>query len=318
MAFNSKQISTREVGGLAILAGNTEIKFEQVLGDNQGRVMSVEVNVHSKKFHIVNLHAPNTGGGQTTSAQKHFYENLDPYLQTNNPLIIGGDFNYVEDPSRDRLPPVNHSHDRIGKNTFQQIKNVYGLSDPANEDDAIAPYFTWERNGTFSRIDRFYVQPNTKIRNTDAVTMPLSDHKLLHMNIQINNNQKRGKGRWSANTRIYQRADFKEEIRKTTEELKENPTYQSNIIEWWKNYKKQIKGIHIKFAKIHKNEVLEEKRKLEIDLKLAEINLRLDPYNSRYRTSYQNAKNNLKKFILNKTREKMAKKQIQQFWPKLL
>ena len=136
---------------------NQSIKFEQILGDNRGRVMSVEVNVHNKKFHIVNLHAPNTGGGQTTSAQKLFYENLDPYLQTNNPLIIGGDFNYVEDPSRDRLPPVNHSHDRIGKNTFQQIKNVYGLSDPANEDDAIAPYFTWERNGTFSRIDRFYV-----------------------------------------------------------------------------------------------------------------------------------------------------------------
>ena len=139
VVFNSKQISTREVGGLAILAGHKEIKFGQVLGDNQGRVMSVEVNVHNKKFHLVNLHAPNSGGGQATSTQKYFFENLDPYLQTNNPLIIGGDFNYVEDPSRDRLPPANHSHDRVGKTAFQQIKNVYGLSDPSNEEDATPP-----------------------------------------------------------------------------------------------------------------------------------------------------------------------------------
>ena len=49
VVFNSKQTSTREVGGLAILAGHKEIKFGQVLGDMEGRVMSTEVNVHGKK-----------------------------------------------------------------------------------------------------------------------------------------------------------------------------------------------------------------------------------------------------------------------------
>ena len=313
IAFNSKQIQTRDVGGLAILAGHKEIKFGQVVGDNNGRVMSVEVNIHDKKFHLVNIHAPNTGGGQTTSNQKFFYENLDPYLQTNNPLIIGGDFNFVEDPSRDRLPPTNLSHDRLGKTSFQQIKNVYGLRDPANDGDTIAPYFTWKRNGSFSRIDRFYAQSNTTVRQTDVVTTPLSDHKLLYLNIQISNTQKRGKGRWCANTKIYQRADFREEIKKTTEKLQEKQSYENNIIEWWRDYKNQIKSIHIKFAKIHKKEIMEEKSKLEIDLKVAEINMRLDPYNSGYRTNYQNAKNKLKKFILDKTREKMAKNRYNNF-----
>ena len=192
--FNSKQTVSREVGGLAILAGHKDIKFGQVLGDEKGRVMCVEVEVHNKKFHLVNLHAPNTGGGQTTSAQKQFIEGLDPYLQTNNPLIVGGDFNFVEDPSRDRLPPTNHSNDRLGKASFQLIKNTYRLRDPANDNDQIAPYFTWELNTVFSRIDRFYIQNNTTVKNTNVVATPLSDHKLVYLDIQIADNQKRGKG----------------------------------------------------------------------------------------------------------------------------
>ena len=313
--FNSKQTPTREVGGLAILAGHKEIKFGPVLGDEEGRVMAVEVDVHNKKFHIVNIHAPNTGGGHATSAQKQFFENLDPYLQTNNPLIIGGDFNFVEDPTRDRLPPANHSNDRVGKNSFQLIKDVYELRDPSNDNDQIAPYFTRERNSTFSRIDRFYIQKNTTVKNTDVAETPLSDHKLVHLDIEISSNQKRGKGRWCANTRIYQREDFREEIHKITETLKEDPTYQNDIISWWKNYKNHIKKSHIKFAKIQKKEILEQQQHLELNLKVAEINVRLDPYNSRYRTQYQNAKKILKNSILTKTREKMAKNRYNNFGP---
>ena len=69
------------MGGLAILTGHQEIKFGQILGDELGRAMSAEIEVHDKKFHLVNLHAPNTGGGYASSAQRHFFENLDPYLQ---------------------------------------------------------------------------------------------------------------------------------------------------------------------------------------------------------------------------------------------
>ena len=86
------------MGGLAIIAGHKEIEFGQTLRDNEGRVMSVETKIHNQKFHIVNLHAPNTGGGTHSSPQTIFFDNLDPFLQTNNPLIIGGDFNFVENP----------------------------------------------------------------------------------------------------------------------------------------------------------------------------------------------------------------------------
>ena len=254
--FNSKQTSTREVGGLAILAGHKEIKFGQVLGDTEGRVMSTEVNVHGKKFQVVNLHAPNTGGGQTTSAQKQFFDNLDPYLQTNNPLIVAGDFNYVEDQANDRLPPANHNIDRIGKMSFQQIKNTYRLRDPANDNDAIAPYFTWERNSVFSRIDRIYIQNNTTVTGTDVVAIPSSDHNMVKLKIQISGNQKRGKGRWTANTKIYQRNDFKEEIKKITRELKEKGTYQTNITQWWKDYKKEVKKSIYKICRTPKKRKL--------------------------------------------------------------
>ena len=85
-----------------------------------------------------------------------------------------------------------------------------------------------------------------------------------------------------------------------TEDLKRKDSYQTNIIEWWRVYKQQVKKLHIRYSKLHKQENLDEKKKLEIDLKLAEINLRLDPYNSRYRTNYQNTKNKLRAFTLKK------------------
>ena len=47
------------------------------------------------------------------------------------PLIIGVDFNYVEDPSSDRLPPANHTHDCVGKMPSNKRKMCYELCDPA-------------------------------------------------------------------------------------------------------------------------------------------------------------------------------------------
>ena len=141
--------------------------------------MSVEAEIHNQKFQLVNIHAPNTGGSVASSPQKIFFDNLDPYLQTNHPLILGGDFNFVED-QRDRLPPTNQNQDRPGKISFQQIKNVYSLSDPYGDEENESVQFTRESNSIFSRIDRFYIQNNTKVNIVRTVPTPLSDHKLVY------------------------------------------------------------------------------------------------------------------------------------------
>ena len=59
--------------------------------------MSLDIKLNSRIFNLINIYVPNT-----PEEQIKFIEELTPILSKKKNVILGGDFNFVEDNSLDR------------------------------------------------------------------------------------------------------------------------------------------------------------------------------------------------------------------------
>ena len=71
------------------------MEFEE--SDKAGRIILVTVETQKKKFQIANIYASNI-----PSQQKIFFDKLKCYLTPKYEVILGGDFNMVENLTMDR------------------------------------------------------------------------------------------------------------------------------------------------------------------------------------------------------------------------
>ena len=139
---------TRKSAGVALFTFPGQIsRFQQ---DNEGRILSAMVLIHSLQFNIVNIYAPNT-----VSERKSFFDSLHNYILSGGKLVIGGDFNFIHS-SLDRLHvPANHNF--ADKNCLQALKRDFGLIDVWHERNPWGFVFTWSNINQASRLDRFFI-----------------------------------------------------------------------------------------------------------------------------------------------------------------
>ena len=110
-----EQLWTREWGGsIEFNHGNTHSRGVAILfrsgleyqlfkqwKDDCGRIIGVDIMLDNTKFSFINNHAPNKENSQT-----HFYNYLKNQLRIHfddrSTYFLGGDFNYIDDPTLDR------------------------------------------------------------------------------------------------------------------------------------------------------------------------------------------------------------------------
>ena len=74
--------------------------------DNQGRIITIKIEYQKQKLQIASLYAPDRPHLRET-----FFQSLRDYLFEDCPLIMGGDYNMVEDVNIDRHGGTNaHRH----------------------------------------------------------------------------------------------------------------------------------------------------------------------------------------------------------------
>ena len=93
--------------GVAILIKqNLNIETHTISKDEEGRIITLTFTFENQNFQIINIYGP------TKNYEKHiFYKQLQKYI-TEEDLILGGDFNMVEDPLLDRQggnPYITHT-----------------------------------------------------------------------------------------------------------------------------------------------------------------------------------------------------------------
>ena len=172
---------------------------EEVRYDIIGRYVVMKVTWNNYTYCLCNVYAPNR-------CDKEFYEHLLKEVEDMECVftIIGGDFNLVLNPHKDRSGNISYNTEAqaylLAKMEEQQLVDIWRLKN--NE----SKLFTWSRYDksrrrlSWSRTDMFLISAGLadEVHSCDILPGMLTDHSLITLTIE-NVNNKRGPGIWKLN-----------------------------------------------------------------------------------------------------------------------
>ena len=293
--------------GVAILCAQSNTKIENPFYDNNGKVIAADITANNNQFRLINVHLPPTPISTTFEPA---IAHIEPLMQTNKSIIIGGDFNFVENSQVDRHPPHQRNNTSIN-NIWNEFKTTYHITDIAQEQTPTQ--FTREMNNIFSRIDRFYTTPHITTQDPTVKHVGVSDHRLIFADFNFDKQQEKGKGRFKCNEKVHDSQEFLHEVQQTTMNLMQHQSYNTDTSQWWINYKKAIAKLYKKHAIIRIQNLQYEQKTIEEHIQNTETELHNNPLSAVHRERYQTAKTQLKNFLLTRTREKMIKARYNNF-----
>ena len=115
--------SPRECG-VAVLIKNKNVAIQACQMDTTGRIICINIIFEKQCIQIFNIYAPTT-----PSLREFFYEKLQDFTFSSKHMILAGDFNMVEDPMLDRVPPGKASNYTDGNVALQSFVKSHNLSD---------------------------------------------------------------------------------------------------------------------------------------------------------------------------------------------
>ncbi len=219
-----------------------------IVKDNEGRKILIEIDIGGYTYTIVNLYCP-TSLPERIEFLRNCIEWIHVNAKDDSNLIIGGDVNCVDWPSDRSSLETDKSSE-----TLRNLKNVFNVTDiwkilnPHTYDYTyIDPSFR-NRN---SRIDILCASENI-VRMTDSCEhklAPCPDHKAVIMTFSCDE-RLRGKGYWKLNVSILKEREYVEAIKnlieKTLIEYNECADIDKNLI--WELIKIRVKEFSIKYC----------------------------------------------------------------------
>ena len=145
---------------------------------------------HNLFFNVVNIYSPNAA-----SERKIFFCDLHSYFLSQGLLIIGGDFNCIDNV----LDKLNCSTvPTADKASLVTLMSDFSLVDVWRKQNPRVISFTWSNSDRTqaSRIDRFFVAKSSFNRVSSCQILPclLSDHDFIKLELSLEGIVKRGAG----------------------------------------------------------------------------------------------------------------------------
>ena len=179
--WNSGEKS-KSLGVAILIKNNLKLQISTINQDRQGRILSLNFTFEKHNYQILNVYAP------TRNSQKlKFYKHLHKYININDNVILGGDFNNVEDLLLDRRRGNPNNTHLLGMQCLQKIKQNYNLTDIWQKQNPDKQLFTFHNKNQLihSRLDRIYIPKNLKIINVNIIPINLSDHDAIQIIISV-------------------------------------------------------------------------------------------------------------------------------------
>lgn len=142
--YHSK-FSARARGAAILIQNNIPFEAEEVLADLNGRYVIVSGTLCHIKVILASIYAPNWDDEQFISKIFTVIPNIEKHH-----IIIGGDFNFVQDADLDRSSCRPHSLTKSAK-LLASFAEELGLSDPWRRKFPEKKYFSF-----FSHVHRTY------------------------------------------------------------------------------------------------------------------------------------------------------------------
>jgi len=191
--------------GVAIILPKCLVKcIVNIDRDTEGRILLIQLQLENKVYSLINVYGPTQGN---VDEQIQFLETLDKVIGKceNTKLIIGGDFNIINDPKLDRWNAIS---DKPTKPTLKlaELKEVYNLSDIWRIKNPSTRRYTWRRHKPLqqSRIDYWLISDTSiyEVSQCNIDTAYLSDHSVISIKFKDIGTEERGRGYWKMNNSL--------------------------------------------------------------------------------------------------------------------
>ena len=152
--------------------------------------MSVEITIGGKTISLINVYVPNLPDEQIS-----FIEDLTFYISGLKNIILGGDFNFVEDNLLDRKNIKENvrnnltRHQKVWIRFLKQMRFKECRLDKIKFDNNC---MTWSNGIQSSRLDRFYHNKefDFTMSYSDNIYSSMSDHNMVVASIAYDEHQK--------------------------------------------------------------------------------------------------------------------------------
>ena len=211
--FSNYSSSSR---GVAILLNNTfQFSLIKTIKDSEGRFILLELEVNEQRIIVANLYGPNDDNPT-------FFKLIQTKLSEfdNKYIILGGDFNVVQDYSLDTINLRCRQNPKSNE-SVTDLKNELGLQDPWRVNNPETKMFTWHNSSNRqSRLD-YYLITMDLLNYVDVITIKpgyRSDHSVVYMNISLDF-KPRGPGLWKFNNSLLQDDEYTAEIKEYIKDI---------------------------------------------------------------------------------------------------
>ena len=286
---------------------DVSIKFSKCHQD--GRIVLVNCDIMEENINFASIYAPNIEAEQLL-----FYDELEKCLNENNinsedMLIIGGDWNIVQNPEIDKMGGLNtlklKSLDKLDK-----LKNSFSLNDTWRIKNPDTRRYTWRQKTPLiqCRLDFFLISDHLfdNITDMDIIPSLQADHSAITCNYASIPNVRKGPGLWKFNNSLLNDVEY-------TEYLKLNISFwidkYSNILDKrvkWELIKYEIRKFTIDYCK--KKTRARRNRENELEKKLISLEKTLDYNNMK---EYHEVKNELVDIELEKIEGMMIRSKVE-------
>ena len=254
--------SINEAGVGIVFNEKISVEITKTEIDKDGRYLILNCKIKSNEYTLICVYVPDIPTTRNKFMEKIFL----PVLKNTTirgEIIMGGDFNCVENIKYDRINGIGKSYHVKAAQTLQPYLKTKELKDIwLKQNNEKNGGFTWfNHNKTIaSRIDRIYLQKNLTnlVKEVYTAKPQFTDHKAVIVKIPSITGSK-GEGFWKLNTTVLGQKEYNNKIQGMwyVWSLKKK---EMKIDEWWDLGKKQIAALTIKYCK-----KLSIEKKIKID-----------------------------------------------------
>ena len=227
-----------------ILNHSFQCEVKHIKFDYFGRYVCVDIDIDNYDFRLISVYAPNNA-----LERKEFFNDFYTYFMGSKPIILGGDFNCIENLTLDKLGGNKNK----GIDGAQQLKKIimdFNLVDVYRKKFPTQTEYTWSSQGVNVRLDRFYISSCLFSSVTDIShnIYSLSDHLMVKLNLSSFNHQKFGKSYWKLNVSLLDDPEYIDYMNNFFRNNLNNIPNGEDILIWWDLLKNEIKSKTISFS----------------------------------------------------------------------
>ena len=174
--------------GVAVLIRKgLDIVIEHKLRDPNGRMLLLKMLINDKKYFLVNVYGPN----KDAEAIK-FFQYLSTTLramdfESDDNVIIGGDFNCPLDPAKDKKGGILIPHQHL-INSIENIQSEFNLHDIWRVKNPTNLSFTWSKTSPFifCRLDYWLISDSLHdlVTRVDILASVKTDHSAIVLELK--------------------------------------------------------------------------------------------------------------------------------------